>query len=198
MPSSAAGACAEIDPLFTMRPPLGVWLFIILNASRVHRNAPVRLTSTTFRHCSTVSSSMGIPGALAPALLNRKSSRPNASAVLAKSACTDAGSLTSAGTASARSPSAPASSLVFSSGSGRRPASTTDHPSRSIASAQARPIPVPAPVIIATFPFPFILPSPYSRRMPPQRRRACRRHRARWSHRAHALPAAPRQFSLVL
>ena len=103
-----------------------------------------------------MSSSIGIPGALAPALLNRKSRRPNASFVRAKSASTDAGSLTSAGTASARSPSAPASAFVCSSGSGRRPASTTDHPSRSIASAQARPTPVPAPVIIATLPCPFI------------------------------------------
>ena len=99
---------------------------------------------------------MGIPGALTPALLNRKSSRPNASLVFAKSASTDAGSLTSAGAASARSPSAPASAFVFARGSGRRPASTTDHPSPSIASAEARPTPVPAPVIIATFPCPSI------------------------------------------
>src|SRR5215475_1195336 len=47
------GACAEIEPLLMMRPPRGVWLFIIRNASCVHRNAPVRLMSTTACHCST-------------------------------------------------------------------------------------------------------------------------------------------------
>src|SRR5215831_15760994 len=33
------GACAEIDPLLMIRPPCGVWAFMILNASCVHRNA---------------------------------------------------------------------------------------------------------------------------------------------------------------
>ena len=142
-----------------MRPPIGVWLFMSLNASRVQRNVPVRLTSTTRCHCSTVSSSIGIPGALAPALLNRKSSRPNASFVRAKSASTDAGSLTSAGTASARSPSAPASAFVFSE---RLGAASREHHRPSLAQHRqrasfrfrsfppsARPTPVPAPVIIA-------------------------------------------------
>jgi hypothetical protein len=41
-------------------------------------------------------------------------------------------------------------SSVSSSGSSRRPASTTLNPSRANASADARPIPVPAPVINAT------------------------------------------------
>ena len=42
-----------------MRPPRGVWSFIMRNASCVQRNAPVRLTSTTAFHCSKVSSSSG-------------------------------------------------------------------------------------------------------------------------------------------
>src|SRR5678815_2423899 len=46
------GACAEIDPLLMMRPPRGDWSFMILIASCVHRNTPVRLMSTTFFHCS--------------------------------------------------------------------------------------------------------------------------------------------------
>src|SRR5437899_10698211 len=46
------GACAEMEPLLMMRPPRGCWLFMILNASCVHRNAPVRLMSTTAFHCS--------------------------------------------------------------------------------------------------------------------------------------------------
>src|SRR5689334_2690847 len=41
------GACAEMEPLLMMRPPRGSWLFMILKASCVQRNAPVRLVSTT-------------------------------------------------------------------------------------------------------------------------------------------------------
>src|SRR5471030_1375412 len=46
------GACAEIEPLLMMRPPIGFWLFISLIASWVQRNGPVRLVSTTVFHCS--------------------------------------------------------------------------------------------------------------------------------------------------
>ena len=41
------GTWAEIDPLLMMRPPLGVWSFMIRNASWVHRKVPVRFVSTT-------------------------------------------------------------------------------------------------------------------------------------------------------
>src|SRR6059036_3710977 len=41
------GACAEMEPLLMMRPPRGSWAFMILMASCAHRNAPVRLASTT-------------------------------------------------------------------------------------------------------------------------------------------------------
>src|SRR6266851_5476591 len=54
------GACAEIEPLLTMRPPCGFWLFISLIASWVHRKGPVRLVSTTRFHCSKVRSSIAI------------------------------------------------------------------------------------------------------------------------------------------
>src|SRR5204862_240898 len=80
------GACAEIEPLFTMRPPRGSWLFIMRIASCVHRKTPVRLISTTFFHCSNVRSSRLTAGAPMPALLKRKSSRPKASLVCANSA----------------------------------------------------------------------------------------------------------------
>src|SRR5262245_32370723 len=46
------GAEAEIEPLLMMRPPRGFWLFMILKASWVHKNGPVRLVSTTACHCS--------------------------------------------------------------------------------------------------------------------------------------------------
>ena len=81
--------------------------------------------STTAFHCSKVSSSMGTGGAPIPALLNNTSSRPKASLVLAKSALTEAGSLTSVATARARDPAPPAISAVSFKGSTRRPASAT-------------------------------------------------------------------------
>ena len=80
-----------------IRPPRGVWSFIIRIACCVHRKAPVRLMSTTFFHCSTVSSSRLTAGAPTPALLNRRSRRPKALSRCANSARTDAGSLTSVG-----------------------------------------------------------------------------------------------------
>src|SRR5437879_6372459 len=58
---------------------------MILKASCVHRNEPVRLVSTTAFHCSTLRSSRR-PAAPIPALLNRRSRRPNALLVCAKRA----------------------------------------------------------------------------------------------------------------
>ena len=58
----------------------------------------------------------------------------------------------SAGTASARAPSASISATVFSNGSGRRPQITTSAPQRARSSAMARPMPVPPPVTTATVP----------------------------------------------
>src|SRR6476661_125561 len=83
------GACAEIEPLLMMHPPRGCWLFIMRNASCMHRNTPVRLMSTTVFHCSTLKSSRLMPGAPTPALLNSRSRRPNVSLTLANSARTD-------------------------------------------------------------------------------------------------------------
>src|SRR5688572_17606347 len=88
------GACAEIEPLLTMRPPRGDCDFIARNAACAHRNEPVRLMSTTYFHCSNVMSSIGPPPDT-PALLNRKSTRPNRDVVRSKSARTEAGSETS-------------------------------------------------------------------------------------------------------
>src|SRR5436853_6288239 len=80
------GACAEMEPLLMMRPPRGSCAFMILMASCAHRNAPVRLASTTAIHCSYVRSSIGTPGAPVPALLKRRSSLPKVSVVLLKRA----------------------------------------------------------------------------------------------------------------
>src|SRR5689334_14708889 len=46
------GACAEIEPLLMMRPPIGVCDFMMRIACCVQRKGPVRFVSTTFFHCS--------------------------------------------------------------------------------------------------------------------------------------------------
>ena len=145
------GVWAEIEPLLMMRPPRGLWLFMIRNASWVHRNEPVRLVSTTARHCSTERSSRGMAGAPIPALLNRRSSRPKTSTVRVKRARMDSGSVTSVGTTIARPPVDPISDATSFRGSGRRPDTTTANSSQARASAAARPTPVPPPVMTATF-----------------------------------------------
>src|SRR2546422_3775932 len=132
-----------------IRPPRGSWLFMILNASWVQRNEPVRLVSTTAFHCATVRSSRS-PAAPMPALLNRRSRRPNDSLVRANKARIASGSHTSLGTTSVRPLAAPAAATC-SSASLRRPASETWYPSLNSASATALPTPLPAPVTIATF-----------------------------------------------
>lgn len=56
------GTWAEREPLLMMRPPGGAWFLKILNASRVQRNGPVRLTFTTRWNVSRDSSSIGTWG----------------------------------------------------------------------------------------------------------------------------------------
>ena len=85
----------------------------------------MRFVSTTVRHCSTVSSSSGTPGAPTPALLNSRSRRPKRSATSSNSASTDAGSVTSPAMATAPLPAWPA---VSSNGPRRRPASDDGEP----------------------------------------------------------------------
>src|SRR5262245_25687772 len=146
---SGRGLWAEIDPLLMIRPPRGSCAFMIRNASRVQRNAPVRLVRTTASHCSSDNSSIGTAGAPIPALLNRTSSRPNASTVRSKRARTATGSPTSVGTTSDLPASAAIIREVPSSRSVWRPAIATENPSRASATAAARPMPDPAPVTMA-------------------------------------------------
>src|SRR5215475_8017240 len=89
-------------------------------------------------------------GAPIPALLNSRSRRPYVSFARAKSALTEAGSPTSLGTTSVRPDPPPASAAAASSISLRRPAKTTEYPSRTRATAACLPTPVPAPVTTAT------------------------------------------------
>src|ERR1700722_16152130 len=129
-----------------IRPPCGCWRFMSPNAPWAQRNMPLRLTPTTALHWAKVSSSIGTGGAFWPALLNRRSSRPNSRSTLANRALTAPGSLTFVGTGRTRLPSPLISRAVSSSASARRPASATCQPVRAKASADALPIPEPAPV----------------------------------------------------
>src|SRR5690348_760478 len=94
---------------------------------------------------------MGMPGPPDPALLNSRSSRPNVSLVLWKSARTASGWLISVATASISAPPGFAAAAVSSSFSARRPASTTEYPAACNARLTARPMPLPAPVTSAIF-----------------------------------------------
>src|ERR1700684_4079054 len=110
-----------------MRPPRGVWSFMIRNACCVHKNGAVRLVDTTACHCARLKSSNGTGGAPMPALLKRRSSRPWASITWANSAAIEPGSAMSAETARLLPTFSP-SLLVSCSISMRRPASTTGKP----------------------------------------------------------------------
>ena len=134
-----------------IRPPRGTWAFISRNAPRVIRNAPVRLVSTTARQVSRATVlDRRRPAPRRPALLNSRSSRPNRSPTIAKSASTAASSVMSAGTTIASAPAAAQRSrAVSSSGARRRPTSTTVKPAPASPTAAARPIPEPAPVMSA-------------------------------------------------
>src|SRR4029078_7208070 len=124
----------------------------ILIASCVHRNEPVRIVSTTDCHCCKVRSSIGTGGAPKPALLNKKSRRPNAFLVSANRAFTSSGLPTSVLTASILPPPALALDHALSSSPLRRPDAPTSQPSPCNASAADRPMPLPPPVTIATLP----------------------------------------------
>jgi len=89
---------------------------------------------------------MGIAGAFLPALLNSRSSRPNASRMRVNNARTLSGLLTSATTGSILPPAGFAKAAVASKVSVLRPAKTTENPAACKPRLTARPIPLPAPV----------------------------------------------------
>ena len=131
-----------------IRPPCGSWRRITRNASLVHRNAPVRLTSTTAFHSLRSSSSISVAQAPRPALLKSRSTRPYLFTARANRLWTEVGSVTSATPQSM--PSSGCSATRAVSGPTRRPATTTVQPSRASATADAAPIPEPPPVTMAT------------------------------------------------
>jgi hypothetical protein len=84
-----------MEPLLMIRPPRGDWSFMIRNASCVHRKAPVRFVSIAAVQSASSRSSSGTGGESAPALLKRRSSRPNLASIAANTAATDSGTRTS-------------------------------------------------------------------------------------------------------
>src|SRR6266702_1541821 len=149
------GVCAEMEPLLMIRPPRGSCAFIIRTACWAHRKAPVRLVSTTRCQSARSISSAWAAGPNRPALFTSRSRRPQRSRTASKSAATDGGEVTSAGTTSALS----AAFAVSVSSSSRRPASATCQPAPSRVLAIVRPSPEPAPVTTATL----MVTSPFSR-----------------------------------
>ena len=149
------GVVAEIEPLLMMRPPMGFWSFMTRKASRMHKNMPVKLVSTTPFHISKLNSGKGIAGVLTPALLNSKSTRPNVLTHCANKLATESSCVTSVGTAKTREPAfkALASSTTSSKLACLRPANTRLQPSCNKAMAVALPMPEPAPVTMAIFEF---------------------------------------------
>src|SRR5947208_9770261 len=142
------GVCAEIEPLLMIRPPCGSWPFIIRTACCAHRKTPVRLVSTTRCQSARSISSAWAAGPNSPALFTSRSSRPQRSCTASKSAATDGGEVTSAGTTSVSTSGA--SFAVSVRSSSRRPASATCQPAPSRALAMTRPSPELAPVTTAT------------------------------------------------
>src|SRR5215217_4851020 len=94
------GTWAEIDPLLMIRPPRGTCRRICPKASRVQRNAPVRLTATQACQSAKLIVSRSPLGPPVPALLKSRSSRPCRSTVVRNNSRTDSSSVTSVGTAS--------------------------------------------------------------------------------------------------
>ncbi len=115
-------------------------------------HAPVRLTSITFCHPASGTSTAGAPQVV-PALLTSTSIRPNSATVRSTTTAICAGSRTSQPIPMARTPYAPASSRAASMHrSSLRAHRTRSAPQSASASAICLPIPAAPPVTIATFP----------------------------------------------
>src|SRR5215831_8608179 len=133
-----------------IRPPPGVWAFIIRTACWAHRKAPLRLVSTTWLQSAQEISSTAPAGPNTPALLTSRSTRPHRRSTAANSPATDSGTVMSAGTASADPAGQAPDATLSRRASSRRPAAATRHPADSRARAMHRPSPDPAPVTTAT------------------------------------------------
>src|SRR5437870_4189788 len=124
---------------------------IVGTTAFVPRNDPVRMVPTTVCHISSVWSSK-LTRKLAPALLHRMETEPNACSVAATAAAQSSARCTSSRTPSARPPAAAMSRTTVSALSANRSATHTAAPSRANSRAWAPPIAPPPPVMTATLP----------------------------------------------
>src|SRR5260370_31438577 len=141
----------DIEPILTMEPDFAASM--CLPKARQHQKVPLRLTSTTFSQCSSVTFSAGVSFRAMPALLTRMSIFPCLVTSWSATSATRAESVTSILTPSALKPFAVRPAQPVAAAFGSRSAITTFAPASASASAQASPIPWPAPVTTAVFPF---------------------------------------------
>src|SRR5437763_2702135 len=113
--------------------------------SRLQRNVPLSVMSTTVRQAFGDMSSAGT-GKLAAALLTSTCGRPNVSAATSKAAVIESASRMSHVAVTTGAPSSFIASAPASRWSGLRLAMTIDAPRRANSEAMALPKPVPAPV----------------------------------------------------
>ena len=133
----------------TILPPRASGIIALVATAWVISQVPSTFSRITVRKPFGVMSSAGVMY-WPPALLTSRSMRPWRSSTASTSASTWSSSRMSQARASTRPPSAwPA---VSSSGSERRPQTTTSAPSAASSSALARPRPEPPPLTIATCP----------------------------------------------
>ena len=137
---------------------------IILAASRATINSPVRLTSTTFRNSSTVTSKEDLWSPIA-ALLNTISSEPQRSKIWAYAAFTWSSTETSV-TIDTASPPSFLIRLTVSSAPERHKTATFA-PALASPWATTFPVPLAPPVTTATFPFNPNKSSRYMKNSPP-------------------------------
>ncbi len=139
----AIDAMLRIDP----RPAAS----ITRPAAWENRKLPVRLVSSTLVQSGRAISSAGAPQEV-PALLTRKSIRPNRSIVAATVASTLSGSFTSQASARTSAPPARSSSAACSHRGSLRAHKTRRAPASASPSAICRPSPTEPPVTTATRP----------------------------------------------
>src|SRR3954447_25478113 len=146
LPSS--GTCSWIDVTFTIRPPRPPAI-IRRAATWPHRKAPVRSTSSTWRHVSSSTSPNGVESPV-PALLTSTSSPPSASASSSTTGGAGVPAPRASRRTSARRPMRRTSSAVsFAPASSSCQVIPTSKPSRASATTVARPMPESEPVTIA-------------------------------------------------
>src|SRR4051794_18296969 len=134
---------------FTILPPRASGIIALVATTWLMSQVPSTFSRITVRKPLAVMSSAGVMY-WPPALFTSTSTFPWRSSTPSTRACTWSSSRLSHSTASQRPPSPRAA--VSSSGSARRPQTTTVAPQAASSRAEARPSPLPPPLTIATWP----------------------------------------------